>query len=483
LSKSYGTWVPQEALNGSVRDFRTLKGANLLDRVDTFYAWQNRRREHGLWPYGRATEAGPRRHVAAFSDTNDRMEGVNFASQDYLSLSGHPDIKETARAAIDEYGVHSAGSPALVGNTSVSIALERKIAEFMKVEEVVLYPTGWAAGYGVIRGLVRQKDHIVMDALAHACLQDGAEAATKNVHLFRHNDLESVRAKLAKIRATDAENGVLVITEGLFSMDSDVPDIKAMQDLAHEYNATLLVDVAHDLGSLGADGRGFIGMQDMIGKVDLVMGSFSKTFASNGGFVACKNRRVKEYLKYYSSPNTFSNALSPVQAAIVKKAFEIVDSEEGAKLRASLMTNIRLLRELLHQGGFETYGEPSPIVCVRMGTEGLARLVGRRLVMNGLVANLVEYPAVPKGQARFRMQVMANHTGRDIFEAAHRMSDAYQLALREYETICMYEEGQRDLVAPVVAPELRPTHAGDLLDLAQPAPQPAAVAKPDTKVA
>ena len=260
------------------------------------------------------------------------MTGVNFASQDYLSLSSHPEIKATASSTIEQFGVHSAGSPALVGNTRDSIALERKIADFLEMPEAVLFPTGWAAGYGAIRGLVRSADHIVIDALAHVCLQEGANAATRNIYTHRHLDLDHCRHWLQKIRAKDAENGIMVVTEGLFSMDSDTPDIAALQDLCHEYDATLLVDVAHDLGSLGEDGRGHIGIQKMLGKVDLVMGSFSKTFASNGGFVACRNRAVKEYLRFYSPPATFSNALSQAQAAVVLKAFEIVESGRRPRL-------------------------------------------------------------------------------------------------------------------------------------------------------
>ena len=138
--------------------------------------------------------------------------------------------------------------------------------------------------------------------------QEGANAATRNIYTHRHLDLDHCRHWLQTIRAKDTENGIMVVTEGLFSMDSDTPDIAALQDLCHEYNATLLVDVAHDLGALGEDGRGHIGTQKMLGKVDLVMGSFSKTFASNGGFVACRNRAVKEYLRFYSPSATFSNA-------------------------------------------------------------------------------------------------------------------------------------------------------------------------------
>ncbi len=176
-------------------------------------------------------------------------------------------------------------------------------------------------------------------------------------------------------------------------------------------------------------------MQDMVGKVDIVMGSFSKTFASNGGFVASHSRAVKEYMRYYSSPNTFSNALSPAQAAIVGKCFDIVASDEGAALRRKLMGNIIMLRAFLERCDLETYGDPSPIVCVKMGHESLARLVSRRLPTAGLLANLVEFPAVPKGRARFRLQVMANHTSRDIIDTVQRLASSAQAAQAEDDAL------------------------------------------------
>jgi 7-keto-8-aminopelargonate synthetase-like enzyme len=416
--------VPAEALTGSMRDFRVPAGADLERRVGSFFKWQNLRRQNGLWPFSRATDFGPRTEVSASDDRGIAMEGVNFASQDYLSMSSHPEIKQTALDAIERYGVHSAGSAALVGNTTHSVALERKIADFLGVEDALLYPTGWGAGYGVIRGLVRSSDHIVMDALSHTCLQEGANAATRNIYQFRHLDIAHCRRWLEKIRATDTENGIMVVTEGLFSMDSDVPDLAAMQALCNEFNATLMVDVAHDLGALGPGGRGTIGTQNMLGKVDIVMGSFSKTFASNGGFVAVRDRQIKEYLRFYSPSTTFSNAMSPVNAAIVLKAFEIIDTVEGETLRGELMTNVLELRSQLTAAGLEYYGEPSAIVAVKMGTEGLARLVSRRLPELGLLCNLVEYPAVGKGAARFRMQVMAKHSKQNVSDAVARIKAA-----------------------------------------------------------
>jgi glycine C-acetyltransferase len=443
MPKAFDNYTPPAALTGSMRDYRYPKGADLEARVAGFYKWQNLRREHGLWPFSRSTEESPSTVCAARDDTGGEIKGVNFASQDYLSMSVNPVIKKVAQEVIEEFGVHSAGSAALLGNTHHSRLLEKKIAAFLAMPEAILFPTGWAAGYGVIKGLVRSTDHIVMDALAHTCLQEGASAATRNIYLFRHNQVAEARKWLEKIRAKDTENGIMVVTESLFSMDSDTPDIKAMQELCDEFGATLMVDVAHDLGNLGHDGRGHIGMQDMLGKVDLVMGSFSKTFGSNGGFVGCRSREIYEYLRFFSPPCTFSNALSPMQAATVLKAFEIIETVEGAELRNKLMTNILSFRKQLVEAGFEVYGDPSAIVCVKVGTEGLARMVSRRLPEAGLIANLVEFPAVPKGQARFRMQVMANHTPQNIRDAVAALKSAYEQGSAEFEALSAEPEELR----------------------------------------
>lgn len=410
--------VPAEALSGSARDFQNLHGTDLIGRVAPFYHWQSARRDHGLWPYSRSSEEAPRSVCAVKDDSGYPFRGINFGSQDYLSLASHLAIKEVAKATIDEYGVHSAGSSALSGNTKYSLRLEETIAEFLGVNHALLYPTGWAAGFGVIRGLIRSDDHVVMDGFSHACLQEGAHAATRNVHLHAHLSLDSLRRYLRRIRARDVTNAILVVTESLFSMNSDTPDLRALQALCHEFNATLLVDVAHDLGCLGPRGRGHIGLQGMLGEVDIVMGSFSKTFASNGGFVACKTTAVKQYLKFFGSSAMFSNALSPVQCATVLKTFEIIQSAEGQRLRDTMLDRATYLRNVLGQAGFQVTGDPSAIVPVMVGAEGLARMASRQLTQLGVVANLVEYPAVAKGAARFRLQVMAQHSRENCDEMA-----------------------------------------------------------------
>jgi len=413
-----------DPLTGSLREYRDPEGCDLFARVEPFYRWQDSRRQSGYWPYSRSTDQAPQPVCAVKDDAGRPIRGVNFGSQDYLSLSSHPAIKQAAKDAVDEYGVHSAGSAAFLGNTRYSLELQRKISEFLELEHTLLYPTGWAAGYGVIRGLIRAEDHVVIDALAHNCLQDGALAATPHVHLHRHLSLPSVRRLLAHIRSRDAQNGILVITEGLFSMHSDTPDIAAMQALCREFDARLLVDVAHDLGNIGEGGRGHVGQQHMTGKVDIVMGSFSKTFASNGGFVACNSPAVKEYLRYFGSSGTFSNALSPVQAATVLKAFEIVRSDEGRSLRRDMMRNSLYLRGALASEGFEVIGDPSAIVSVKVNDEGFARVVSQRLSRLGVIANLVEYPAVNRGSALFRLQVMAKHTRENIDRLVAALSTA-----------------------------------------------------------
>ena len=421
-----------QALSGSVRDFREPQGQDLMARVGSFYKWQEQRRVCNLWPYSKSTQKAPLSVCTAADDCGQTFTGLNFATQDYLGLSSDPEIKVVAKSVIDEYGVHSAGSSALAGNTKYSLQLEETISRFLQLDHTVLYPTGWAAGYGVIKGLVRPADHVVMDGLSHACLQEGAYSATSNVHLHGHLNLGSIRRHLKRIRSKDSTNGILVVTESLFSMDSDTPDLRALQNLCREYGATLLVDVAHDLGAMGPNGRGLIGEQGMLGQLDIVMGSFSKTFGSNGGFVACNSAAVKQYLKYYGSSATFSNAMSPVQAATVTKAFEIVQSDKGQQLRTVLMERINQLRAALSAEGLQTMGIASPIVPVRVGDEALARLVSRRLPSLQVIANLVEYPAVAKGDARLRLQMMPTHNREDVDAVAARLRLAIDHAQIEY---------------------------------------------------
>lgn len=421
-----------QVLRGNTRDFKDPTGADLLARTSSFYDWQQARRQAGYWPYSRSLEAAPQARTHIKDCRGQPQQGVNFASQDYLSLATSAEVKDVAIEAIRQYGVHSAGSAAVLGNTNLSLRLEAALAELLATEHVTLFPTGWAAGYGVSKGLIRPDDYILMDILSHSCLQEGAYAATSKVSLYRHLDVEHVRQLLARIRKQDSKNAIMVITEGLFSMDSDSPDIAQFQAVCHEYAATLVLDVAHDLGAMGPGGTGQLGLQNMLGKVDLVMGSFSKSFASNGGFVASRHESVKQFLKAFSSSQTFSNALSPAQAATALKATEIIKCSYGDTLREALMKNILSLRTSLAAHGLQAMGTPSPIVPVLIGREDRARITASLLPANGVMTNLAEFPAVPQDQARLRMQVMALHTAAETQVAA----DGVAKAIAEAKSSC-----------------------------------------------
>jgi glycine C-acetyltransferase len=404
------------------------KGPDLLRRTEAFFEWQDARREMGLWPYSRSLDYAPTAECVVRDESGFASAGLNFSSQDYLGLSSHPAIAEAAHRAIREYGPHSAGSGMFVGNTAPSLRLEAAIAEALDATHVAIFSSGWGAGFGTITGLVRPSDHVLMDVLSHACLQSGAAAATRNVQRFRHLDNEGVREKLRDIRSGDTENGILVITEGLFSMDSDVPAIEELQGICREWGATLLVDMAHDFGALGPRGTGSVGAQHMLGRVDLVMGAFSKTFASNGGFLATRSPAVRQYVRVFGGPHIFSNAISPVQATVVREALDIVRSDEGDALRERLMFNVHTLRGLLADRGIDCIGVPSAVVPVPIGDTPTARIAGRMLAGRHVFANLVEFPAVPLKGSRFRMQVMATHTVEQVREAAAVVADTIEEA-------------------------------------------------------
>ena len=416
------------ALDGNVAQFAQPRGPNLLRRGAALDAWCLLRARHGVWPYARVLEGPPEPLATVASGDGPARRGINFASQDYLSLAAHPAVAEAAQRALREAGPHSAGSAVLLGNTRLSQRLESALGELLGLAEVVLFPTGWAAAFGAITGLVHGADHVVIDALAHASLRQGAAAATRNVLVNRHLDCDHVRELLARIRAADTGNAILVVTEGLFSMDADSPDLPLLQHLCREYGATLLVDVAHDLGALGPGGGGVIAAQNMSGQVDIVMGSFSKTFATNGGFVACAERAARRQLQLYAGPHMFSNALSPLQSAVALESLRIASSAEGEGLRSDLLRNATLLRAQLEAAHLHCPGAPGPIVPVWTGSESAARVAGMLLARDAVFVNPVEFPGVPLGAARLRLQLMAHHSPAQLRRAAGLIAAACERA-------------------------------------------------------
>lgn len=418
------------AYSKTLADFTAMKGPDLLARWDAHQDWFDARMRAGVDPYCKVSISQTTTTAKARLRCGRLVEGPNFASQDYLNLSSHPAIHEAAREAITEFGVHSAGSSALMGCTALSEELERRLAAFLGYADCTVFPTGWGAGYGIVKTLVRPDDHVVIDCLSHACLQEGARNATQNVHAFPHLSNDAVARRLMRIRDEDPEAGILVVTETVFSMDSDVPNLKELQDLCRRHRATLLVDVAHDLGASGPTGRGYLELMNLVGQIDIVMGSFSKTFATNGGFVASNHPAMKLMLRGHCGPLLFTNAISPVQAAIALAALDIVQADEGADLRGQLLAGSVALRSAFKDAGFKVGGQPTAIVPIYLGDARTSRLMTREMHEAGILVNLVEHPAVSRNACRWRAQVMAKHT----LEQVNQFLDAAVAAREKIST-------------------------------------------------
>ncbi len=356
--------------------------------------------------------------------------GINLGSQDYLGLARHPDVVRSSANATLAMGTHSSGSEPLGGGFLQARQLEQAIVNFTSHEHIVLFPTGWAAGYGAIRALIRPDDFILMDALAHNCLQHGAYASTGNVSLFAHNDLESMERRLRRIRETRHDAAILVVTESLFSMDSDYPDFPKLVDLCDQFEAALMVDVAHDLGVLGHGGRGVLHEAGVLERVPFLVGSFSKTFASIGGFFASRHRSPTYHVRGFSGSYTFSNYLVPAQVAAIASSLDIVQSPEGDALRKRTLNNAAVLRDALAALEIPVLGRVSPMVLPMIGSEPIARTAYRCCLEHGVILNNIEFPACRRGEARFRMQVTPQHTEEQLRQAANvvRMSLDYALS-------------------------------------------------------
>ncbi len=420
-----------EHLNGSLLHYVRQNGTGASERTRPYFEWSTHRSLHQVFPYQRTAESKVGREVSLAGD-HGRVT-INFSSQDYLGLAQDGRMIKAAMRGARDFGVHSAGSPAFCGSTRVLRELESSIGAVIGAPEVVIYPTGWAAGYGVPVALIRADDLILMDALSHNCIQEGARASTAEVKKFRHNDLVELEELLAKSRSANAKRGIFVLVESLYSMDSDCPDLKALLDLCEQYEAISILDVAHDFGSMGRTGKGLL--ESVPGRLpDVVLGSFSKTFAANGGFAAT-SPEVAIYLRCYSPTNLFSNAISPMQTCVAKEAFDIAFSPEGDLLRAKLLDRVLHLRAGMTAAGLYVHGEPSAICPVFVGDEAFARLTSKYVFDLGMAANLVEFPAVARGKARFRFQLMATHEPEDLDRAVAIMREGRNLAKEELERL------------------------------------------------
>ncbi len=409
---------------------------NLLDRWLPVADWMAARLRSGedASCKSNASRIGPR--VAGRDGAGRGLSGINMASQDFLSLASHPRVVAAASVAGRRFGVHSAGTAAEMGLSPLSKALEERLADFLRLEEVVLMPSGWAAGYGAIRALMREGDHVLIDAEAHDCLQEGAAASGAMVHRMPHGAVQAVADRLERLRDQEPQAGVLIVTESFFTLSGDTPDLRALQALARRHAATLLVDAAHDLGAMGLTGGGAFETQGMLGRVDVVTGSFSKVFAANGGFVASNHPALRQALRFGCGLYGQSNAISPVQAAVVLTALEIVRDAEGQERRDRLMRNALRLGAGLQAEGLAVEGQPGPVVPVRLGPVARARRLTAEVLAQGALVNLDEEEAGLRAIGRWRLRLMADHGPAEI--------DDFLAALRSARRHLAEEDAAQD---------------------------------------
>jgi 8-amino-7-oxononanoate synthase len=328
---------------------------------------------------------------------------VMLGSNNYLGLTNDPRVKEAAIEAVRKYGSGCAGSRFLNGTLDLHVRLEDRLAEFMRQEAAVTFSTGFQVNLGAISCLVGKGDTVYLDKQDHACIIDGARLSFGDVRKFKHNDPADLRRQL---RNDHESRGRLVVVDGVFSMEGDVAPLPEIVAVAREFAAGVMVDDAHGIGVMGRTGRGTAEHFGLERDVDLIMGTFSKSMASVGGFIA-GNARVIEYIKHRARTLIFSAAPPPASAAAALATVEIMEREPERRER--LWDNTRYFLRGLRELGFDTGETQSPVVPVVVGEDLTALRMVKRLEEEGVFVNCVLSPATPPGRALIRTSLMATH--------------------------------------------------------------------------
>lgn len=335
---------------------------------------------------------------------------IMLGTNAYLGLGAHPRLRQAAREAELRYGTGCSGSPLLNGTTDLHQALARELAEFLGKEDALLLSTGYQTNLGVLFGLLNFTDAVILDERCHASLVDGARLCGARLLRYRHRDMGSLEARLQQA----GERAKLVVTDGLFSMEGCLAPLPEIVALAQRHGARVLVDDAHGIGALGAGGRGSAEALGVLDQVDLITGTFSKSFAAVGGFVAGP-ARVLDHLRHESRPHVFSASLPPAVVATVRAALAIVQEEPSR--RAALLDNAAFLARGLRGLGYKVRDHGTPILALATGDELLTLGLYRSLLQHGVYTNPVLSPAVPKGQEQLRISVMATHSRQELERA------------------------------------------------------------------
>ena len=363
-------------------------------------------RNMGLYPYFRM--------IASAQDPVVSMDGhrvIMLGSNNYLGLTNHPEIKNAAEQALRKYGTGTAGSRFLNGTLDIHVELEEKLAEFMERDAALCFSTGFTVNLGAISSLIGRRDVVILDNLDHACILDGARLSYGRVLKYAHNDMDALEERL---RSVSDDNAAMIVVDGVFSMEGDVADLPKIVELKKRFNTRLMVDDAHGIGVMGDHGRGPAEHFGLDAEVDLVMGTFSKSLAGVGGFVA-GDIDVIDWIKHKARPLMFSASPPPASVASVMKALEVMIREPERRHQLWEITDY-MKSEFINLG-FDTGNSASPVIPLLVGEDVTSFKMTKRLQEEGVFVNPVVSPGVPEGRAMIRTSYMATHT-RDHLDRA-----------------------------------------------------------------
>jgi 8-amino-7-oxononanoate synthase len=338
-----------------------------------------------------------------------------LGSNSYLDLTNHPEVKRAVQETVEKYGSGCAGSRFLNGTLDIHLRLEEELADLVGKEAVLLFSTGFHANMGTVSALVGRNEYVLADKEDHASIVDGCMLAPGHFVRFNHNDVSSLKSQLERI---DRKTGKLIVVDGIFSMSGDIAPLPEIVEVAEEHNATLMVDEAHAIGVLGDRGAGTASHFGLADRIHIVMGTFSKSLASMGGFIASDCATV-DYLKHHSRPLIFSASLSPGDVAAARAALKIMLREPQRIDR--LWHNARLMRRRLQEVGFEIGASETPVIPVYCDDQYRTLRMAVRLQEEGVFVNAVVPPAVPPDGALIRISLMVTHTDEHIEFAVDKM--------------------------------------------------------------
>ncbi len=356
----------------------------------------------GLYPYFRVIESA--------QDPEIIMNGrkmVMVGSNNYLGLTNHPKVKEAAIEAIRKYGTGCAGSRFLNGTLYIHVKLEEKLAHFIRKDAALIFSTGFQVNLGVISALVGKDDIVIIDKMDHASIIDGCRLSFGEIRKFKHNDM----ADLERILKEYNDRDKLIVVDGVFSMEGDIANLPDIITLAKKYGAGVMVDDAHGIGVLGKTGRGTAEHFGLEEEVDLIMGTYSKSLASIGGFIS-GSAKVIHYIKHFARSLIFSASPPPASIASVSAALDIMEHEP--ERRELLWKNTRKMLTGLKELGFEVGPSQTPIIPIVVGENQDAFIMAMMLQEEGVFANVAVSPAVPNGRALIRTSYMATHTDEQL---------------------------------------------------------------------